>query len=238
MFYSFVTSHVTSRRGFLLSSTHLSLIVNQSDLVNFFTSLFLMMSACFALFSFWYFTSLLSRLVFFVFVFFCLLLVVYILNHCFFTILVVVSFSCFYSRMQVFLFSFLFPSPYWYRFLQCLLSQIIFHRITPALILIHSTVRTHPNLAHAHTRCFYKPCISLDYTTKRIISSLQRFSTLQILRCRMLFDLKTNILPHSTGVMDLEKGLLYRKEECSVTKVGRHTNLEITTPKVTDLQCN
>lgn len=71
MFYSlFFTSHVTSRRGFLLSSTHLSLIVNQPDLVHFFTSLCLMISACFALFSFWYFTSLLSRLVFFVFLFF------------------------------------------------------------------------------------------------------------------------------------------------------------------------
>lgn len=55
-------------------------------------------SMCFFFFcfvSFWYFTSLLSRLVFFVLL--ILLLVVYILNHCFFTILVVVSFfSCFF----------------------------------------------------------------------------------------------------------------------------------------------
>lgn len=60
---------------------------------------------CFVFFLVFYFSTITIGI--FCFLFFCLLLVVYILNHCFFTILVVVSFSCFYSRMQVFFFSFL-----------------------------------------------------------------------------------------------------------------------------------
>lgn len=81
--FCYVTSLITVKSSW---SAALTIIVSQADLS---THCVLMMSVCFV--SFWYFTSLLSRLVFFVF-FPPLLLVVYILNHCFFTILVVVTF--------------------------------------------------------------------------------------------------------------------------------------------------
>lgn len=100
-------------------------------------SLVLMMSVCFV--SFWYFTSLLSRLVFFCFP--SLLLVVYILNHCliFFFILVVV-FSSFHSWMQVFFFIFLFPSPSdWFRFL---------HSVCP----VGKSISNITHLTHSLTR--------------------------------------------------------------------------------------
>lgn len=85
--FCYVTFHYSQMGGFIAP-----------DLVNFssYTSLFEWCQHVFffSFVSFWYFTSLLSRLVFFVLL--ILLLVVYILNHCFFTILVVVSFfSCF-----------------------------------------------------------------------------------------------------------------------------------------------
>lgn len=59
--------------------------------------------------------------------------------------------------------------------------------------------------------------ISRLHSIKHNISS---FSISQILRCRMLFDLKTNKLRIVQGSWIWKKRLLYRKEECSVTKVG------------------